>query len=518
MTFPTSATIATASRADAEGAPSSWRLAGFLILLGLALAPMLLAGPVPAMLDYPNHLARMSVLVRAGSPDANPYYQAAWAFVPNLAMDMLVPPLGRWIGIEAAGLAFVLLSQLLVVGGAVALDLAVKGRLAFAGPAAILLLYAQPFAWGFVNFQFGLGIALVSLAAWIRLGRRSLALRAACHALACLLLFWSHLFALGLYGWAVGLYELWRWRRDSETPARRAVVVAILAAPPAALLGLMRLTGASVGGDLTLWSPQSKLMSVLVLNGFSWSVALVLAVALFGMVYVAMRNGTVRLVGAGPLLALGFAALFVAMPHRLLDTEFVDIRVLVAGLLIVPAFVEAAPLSVRSRRVWQGCLGLLLALNLGTVAAVQLSFRTEYAAIRDSFRLLPPRAKVLVAVMERVPGEMPDYGDAPILHAPVLAAFGDAFVATLFASPGKQPIVAVPGMRHLVPTEDAPNFVRTLVEAARGKDVDGLRYIRDWPHDYDVVYVVGRKPDARLAEWVEPIVSGPRFAMYRVRR
>ena len=54
------------------------------------------------MVDYPNHLARMYLLSRTGVADANPFYQIAWAAYPNLAMDLIVPPLGRLLGVETA--------------------------------------------------------------------------------------------------------------------------------------------------------------------------------------------------------------------------------------------------------------------------------------------------------------------------------------------------------------------------------------------------------------------------------
>ncbi|MBZ9777265.1 hypothetical protein [Mesorhizobium sp. CO1-1-8] len=72
-----------------------------IVLLVVAFLPVLLVD-IPAMADYPNHLARMSILMRAGTSEAHPYYEAAWAPYPNLAMDLVVPFAGRLIGIELA--------------------------------------------------------------------------------------------------------------------------------------------------------------------------------------------------------------------------------------------------------------------------------------------------------------------------------------------------------------------------------------------------------------------------------
>ncbi len=92
----------------------------FALLAAASLLPVLLT-PIPAMVDYPNHLARMYILSQNGTPDANPYYEVAWALYPNLAMDLLVPQMARLTGVEDATRLFLLLSQLLIVGGALSL-------------------------------------------------------------------------------------------------------------------------------------------------------------------------------------------------------------------------------------------------------------------------------------------------------------------------------------------------------------------------------------------------------------
>src|SRR5665647_1167422 len=136
----------------------------FAVLLGLSLGPVLLT-PIPAMVDYPNHLARMYILSASGTPDANPFYRTAWALYPNLAMDLIIPQLARLIDVETATRVFLLLRQFLIVSGALALERVVKGRMQIAGFAAVMFLYCLPFTWGFVNFEFGLGVALWGIAA-----------------------------------------------------------------------------------------------------------------------------------------------------------------------------------------------------------------------------------------------------------------------------------------------------------------------------------------------------------------
>ncbi len=125
------------------------------------------------MVDYVNHLARMYLLAQNGQPGANPYYEVHWALYPNLGMDLLVPQIARWVGVENATRLFLLCSQLQIISGALALERVAKGRVQIGGFAALLFVYCLPFSWGFLNFEFGLGISLWGIAAYLAVIERA---------------------------------------------------------------------------------------------------------------------------------------------------------------------------------------------------------------------------------------------------------------------------------------------------------------------------------------------------------
>src|SRR5215216_2717528 len=97
------------------------------LLAAVSLLPTLLV-EIPAMADYPNHLARMHLLADAGTPNENPFYEVSFALYPNLAMDLVVPQLARVMDVENATRFFFLGAQLLVVVGAIAIEFAIKRR------------------------------------------------------------------------------------------------------------------------------------------------------------------------------------------------------------------------------------------------------------------------------------------------------------------------------------------------------------------------------------------------------
>src|SRR5450631_4433977 len=223
------------------GSDRSMAIVVFALLAAVSLLPVLLT-PIPAMVDYPNHLARMYILSQNGTPDANPYYEVAWALYPNLAMDLLIPQMARLIGVENATRLFLLLSQLLIVGGACVLERVVKGYVHIAGFAALMFLYCLPFTWGFVNFEFGLGLALWGIAAYLFVAERTWPTRFAVNLIFVTGLFAAHLFALGVYGATLGLHELWRVRDRKLSYCELALQLVVIATPAVVLLALMQLT------------------------------------------------------------------------------------------------------------------------------------------------------------------------------------------------------------------------------------------------------------------------------------
>src|ERR1700722_15458298 len=222
----------------------------FALLAAASLLPVLLT-PIPAMVDYPNHLARMYILIQNGTPHANPHYEVAWALYPNLAMDLLVPQMARLISVENAARLFLLLSQLLIVGGALVLERVMKGRVQLAGFAALMFLYCLPFSWGFLNFEFGLGGALWGIAAYLTVAERNWPVRLAINAIFVAALFAAHFFSLGVYGATLGLVELARaWDRKASV-RDAALRLVVLALPAVALFALMQATAGSIGSEGT---------------------------------------------------------------------------------------------------------------------------------------------------------------------------------------------------------------------------------------------------------------------------
>src|SRR6266446_7850409 len=138
-----------------RGMRSIASLTVYLVLGALTLSPIL-SNPVPALVDYPNHLARMWILAKNGGiPELSSNYVANWRLLPNLAMDLIVPTLGGFMTVQAAGRLFIALTACLLVTGTMALHRALHGKVGLWPATTFLFVYNAALFWGFLNFLFG---------------------------------------------------------------------------------------------------------------------------------------------------------------------------------------------------------------------------------------------------------------------------------------------------------------------------------------------------------------------------
>lgn len=500
------------------------RSAGIIVFALLTVASLLptLLTPIPAMVDYPNHLARMYLLAQNGDPGANPYYEVHWALYPNLGMDLLVPRLAQWVGVESATRLFLLCSQILIIGGALALERVVKGRVQIGGFVALLFVYCLPFSWGFLNFEFGLGVSLWGIAFYLVVIERTFLTRLVVNAFFVPALFAVHFFSLGIYGAAIGLYELWR-AHQRKVPYRATLLrLVLLALPVVLLLIVMRATSGSVGSDGTEWLLQYKPVWVFrILNGYNMTVSAISVLVLLVSLYLAFKYEVLKIEPVGIWLVAGFSFLYLLIPSKLLGTSFADLRIIPGAVIIVAAFCS---LSLPNRRWLAAALlvvsGVILA-NLATVFAVWLSYRADYAALIASFQKLDRGALVLVGTSGN--GDDPPFNDLtdyPMAYAPTLAVhYANAFVPNVFTETGKQPLRPSATVQRLAIPYGGPVPMRLLSAIATGNAPDGApSFIQTWHRDFDYLYVLGPASANPLPDRLQEVDRSARFVLYKIDR
>jgi hypothetical protein len=335
------------------------------------------------------------------------------------------------------------------------------------------------------------------------------------------LLFATHMFALGIYGFVVGLHELWRAWSLRSTPREMLGRLSALAIPSALLGALLLGSHNRVGGSGTLWAFEYKpTWLVHILSGYSMAVSELGLLALVCLGAVLARRRLLTFEQSGAWLLAGFSALYLAMPFRLFDTAYTDMRVIVAAILIMPAFVSVSFSNAAWARSSIAVAAAVTLLNVGEVTGVWLSYREDFAAARKSFDLLPKGAAVLVGQTGDGADPPADLRDYPIFNVPTLAVhYADAFVPHLFTAPGKQPVTPRAPWQGLdIPDGGFLPVVALRHIAEAGPSPATPRFVASWTRDFDYLYLIGASVPNPIPERLEFVMAAPRFALYRIRK
>jgi hypothetical protein len=385
----------------ARGNAAWWCL---LLVLCLALLAPLTLADVPPLLDYPNHLARLFALAFVGTdPVLARFYQPHWGIIPNLALDLTVPPLLRILPVHLVGRAVVGLTLLLPVFGAVAYHRALTGRLSYGPLGAVLFVYNGALLRGFLNFIASVGLALLLAAAWVAWRDRRPSLAIVTGAVGAVALFFCHLTGLLLFAILIGGHELLILRTDPFRVAgisrRIAAVIAVFAAPAVlyAVSGLGQMAEAaefrSVAGKA-----HAALMPVM---NYLWPLDLLTAAFCLAIpaLCLARRWCAVPLRAAAAIGVL--LALFIGLPTAFKGTFDLDTRFIVMAAFVAPA--ALVPLALPRRAAWAIGIGFLLLFSarMTVVMTVWHDWAGYLAAFRGVIAAVQPGDVVLTARLPR---------------------------------------------------------------------------------------------------------------------
>ena len=493
-------------------------------LLGLCLvllAPLTIV-EVPPLLDYPNHLARLFVLA---SGDADPvlrqFYGPHWGIIPNLALDVTVPPLLRLWPVHAVGRVVLGIILLLPVLGAAAYHRALSGRLSFWPLGAALFAYNAALLRGFLNFVIAEGLALLLAAVWVawRETRPLTAILTA--ALGATALFFCHLIGLLCFAILIGAHEL-AWLLNTpgwwgRPVLRRAGVVALVFAGPALLYALSDLGHLAGGADFRSVLSKARTAVTPVIN-YLWPLDLATAAlcVLTAILCVARRWCVIPL-QAGVALAV-LVALFLGLPHAFKQTFDLDTRFIIMAAAMAPA--ALVPVAVPRRAAWIIGIGFLLLFGarMGVLMTNWAAWRGELAGLRAVIASVRPGDAVMTFRLPRAPDpsiwdprprpRLLSDGTLTDAHFPALLVIEHrAWWPFLFDIPSQQPIETHEPFRTLTTWIDtSPDPVSLLT---RG-DVPGIERIT-----HVLMLGVGRTAST---DGLEPVASNERATLFRVPR
>ena len=479
----------------------------FAVLLALAAVPLFLTEILP-LLDYPNHLARMSLLPGIASPALREFYAVAWAPLPNLGMDLIVPFLAAVMPLDVAGKVFVLATFVLLAGGTAALSRVVFGAWTLWSCLAFLLLYTRLLLWGFMGYLLGCGLALAAFAGWLALRERHWVLRIAVGCVFVMAIYLAHLLAFGIYAIMIAGYELgeaWRLRRNRIDALRVLVIGGMPFLPALALMAMNSSTGRIIYAN-----PLRKLdLLFSVFDNYSRPFDVVCFVLVVVAVGWAFQRRWVKLAPAmiGPLI--GLVLLYIAMPTQLFTAAGADRRIpMMIFLVLIGGSRWAASRSIERRFV--AAAGVMFVVRLAVIATTWYQSGRLYAELLLRLDIIP-RGSCVAAAYDKAGISVQK---APLTHFPPIAvARREAFVTTLFAYPLQQPITLKPEAKTLAELLSPDELWYAFVDDSTPLSAPALTALKRC----DYVAFAGTKPfTLKNSAGLEPAVVTPRFQLYHI--
>lgn len=504
----------------------TWAWATVAILAAAAsLAPFLVVD-VPAVLDYPNHLARFYVLAHPGDPILSRMYAAHWGFLPNLGMDVIGQALLRVFPPDVGGRLLLALSLLAPIVGALVYARAAFGRWTWWSFGAWTIAYNAVFFMGFMNFLLGLGVALAGAALWRILRRHRRGMTAAAIGAVigvCALL--CHLLGFAFFALLVAAQEaedIYRARREGRASQRQSVEAAgllgVCLAPAALLYRLTHRTAAH--GDVVWWDWAHKGFQLLTpfMIYQSWA-TVVTCIVVISVAILTWRRAT-RAPGA-LFAVLVLAAIYAVAPFAAAGGSFVDTRLpLMAALLLFAGF--APRLDSRAGVSIVAAFTLLVVGRSALTMINWIGHARDLTDLRASLALIEPGSKVLPTQTDLADSQplrgrtLPHFSRLDQNWAGLALIERHAFWPLLFADPSQQPVIVLPPYSRMADPIGQPTPWRNLSDnPATPQELASYPYLAHWRTRFDYVLLIGPEP-AQTPSGLTLLHAGEESSIYRV--
>jgi hypothetical protein len=395
------------------------------------------------LLDFPNHLARATILGDLwldGGRRFGTVFDGEVRFAPYILGDLILAPLTQWLPPDVAGRLWLAVLFLALPASVYAFLRAFgcRGWQLLVGTAvAVFLATDWFFVVGFGAFRLGVTLSLLTLAAWrcCIVGQRAWYAVYALLVLGCYL---AHLASFVMVGVAAGVLSLLELRR------RRVSFVGCIAlgAPFVALIAHYALLGSGeTRGAMTLVTVGEKVFRLgAPFVRFDVRVDLLLAAllpcALAAAALGSPRRRDVTATPAGDFLALAgiFLLLYAAMPVGSGTVYDIDVRALPFAVLfgVFAAVARIAP-DRPPRSLAVAALVLLLVGNLVYLGAFLLPENARAREYRRVVATLPEGTPFLPIVTVPAIGRT-----QPLLHAYAWATIDRGAIAPYLFSANRR--------------------------------------------------------------------------------
>ena len=416
-------------------------------LIGTAVTSLpLLVAPLPPLRQHFFNLVRVEILVDPAAYARD--FVVHWDAIPDLAMDLAVPWMAKFISVEDAAQIFLFVTLALLTSGTLMLSRVVNGRWSVLPLLSFLFLYNWILIRGFENNLFGLGLSLWALAAHISL-RRSVAIRVLVSSFSAVIIYFCHLFPLGVFALVVGTWELGCLFQEGMT-GRRVLGHAAAALVPFLLPALLLwssstggLGGAIVFGISKPWTKIKVCIEALTVGNRVGDAALLASISMAAVLAAARGWLTVKPELRVTVIALPLTAVFFA-PFEAFASQGIIERCGVSFGFLLVALLDLRPVDFRLQRLVAGALALVFLIRIGTVTADWRAAEGIIQAYRSAFASLEPGSVMLQVsqdVEDTSPLSAPHLWNPPLGSIVALATLNGVFVPEFYLKPGQQPVL-----------------------------------------------------------------------------
>ena len=510
-----------------HGAPNPLVLfACYALLFCVACFPVFFFADLP-LGDSLNHAARTYILNNLPTdPLLQKYYAVHWDLFSFQSTDLLLPPLARWFGLQAAMQLFVAIAFALLIAGTAAVHRVLFGRVGLWPAAAFLFLYNFPLLSGQISFLFSTGLCLLLFAAWVATERWPRAIRLPVFAGASFGLMLCHFFAFSAYGLLVVCFAFVRARRASTWGEKlRRLAEAGLPLVPSAICFLL-FFGPTIYGPTSYGRMLDKTVALLAgtANYGDWPDFLLTLVIIISLWWLNRRKRIAFAIDMRlPVFVLLLTA--IAMPSLLRGVFAADLRL---PCLLYFLLVAASEVRLEGRRhaiaFATGVLALLL-LRVGTTTILWSDIEAGYREFRAADQKLERGSRVAVT-----PTPHWFISCFAVIDRQVFLPVIYTAATPLALTPEAQLLYSdtLARSRTVRWHPDSSNFASVDPETVRQVEQVGQRISNDdsfsstidwsdWPErfDYIIDFHLGH-PENPVPALLTEVVRGSYFAIYRI--
>jgi hypothetical protein len=496
----------------------------------IALAALVLALPVWCvsalpMPDYPAHLASYYLIATgASSPAVSSFYRIEWAFLPNLAGEIIVPPLSHLVGLDVAAKLFVTAGIAMWAAGPALIQRAFYGRIGVAPLLASFFAYNANLIWGFLNYYFAMGAAFLVLAAWIATEQRRSWVHLLGFTASVTAIYFAHLFAAATLLLLLGCYELGGVAPipPAQDALRRFAQLAAVFMPSALAYFFLKPAGGEASIAFNLSDRMIDRLEAAIQISYD-NPSFVLLALLMILLAVGLLRGWIvmhhRMIA--PLVTLAVAALIA--PEWAMGGWGVDLRLpAVLGALLF-ASVDFR-LEQRAIAVLAVACGIVIVSNAAILAKDWRATGLQYGEFRKAALALPAGTRLLTVL----DGDAIGYrSDQPYWHMAEFAVIDPgAFTPLLFTTNNQHIVRLRPAYQSIAAVsaqQGSPPDIDELDDLAAGRIDDDedianvFPYLMRFQCHYDVAVVIHLGgPRVAIPSMLKLRHAGSFFSLYDI--